>query len=168
MAIIRDRSLLNEDGSIPNKLLMGCINEHKQEINERLQKLHNYYEGKHLILNRTFDNVNIPNNKLVANHAEYITDLAVGYVFGVPVSYTGAGAEAINKNFTEIDEDSHNNDLAINSSVFGRAYELVYMSDDEKPIIQLAELSPLNTFLVVDNTVMKRPIFAYITMKILI
>lgn len=160
MAIIRDRSLLNKDGSIPNKLLMGCIKDHIQECDNRLKNLQDYYDGNHVILKRKFDNPNIPNNKIIANHAEYITDLSVGYVFGVPVSYTGGDSKELNNKFIEIDEDSHNNDIAINVSIFGRGYELIYMSDEDKPTVQLAELNTLNTFLVIDNTVKKKPMFA--------
>ena len=98
--------------------------------------------------------------KIVCNHAEYITDLATGYVFGVPISYSGEGADALNINFTEIDEDSHNNELALDLSIFGRTYELIYMNTDEKPKIELASLSPLNTFLVVDTSVKEKPMFA--------
>lgn len=160
MAIIRDRKLLDVDGTISSELLFSCIREHKNEVQERLAKLNEYYDGNHVIMNRQFSNPDIPNNKIVCNHAEYITDLAIGYVFGVPITYTGDNSEILNKNFTEIDEDSHNNELALDLSIMGRAYELIYMSDDDTPGIQLASLSPLNTFLVCDNTVKESPMFA--------
>lgn len=160
MAISIDKKLLNEDGSIPNKLLTNCISIHIKEVESRLNLLDAYYNGEHNILSRTFTNPDIPNNKIVCNHAEYISDLAVGYVFGVPISYSGEGIEELIKSFTDIDEDSHNNELALDISVFGRSYELVYMSDEEIPTIQLASLSPLNTFLVVDSTVAEKPLFA--------
>lgn len=160
MAIVRDRSLLDADGSISNKLLFSCIKEHKQEVEKRLNLLNAYYDGEHEIRNRRFKNKNIPNNKIVCNHAEYISDLSVGYVFGVPISYTGDGSDVINDNFTVIDEDSHNNELALDLSIFGIGYELLYMNTDETPIMELATLSPLNTFVVFDNTVKEKPIFA--------
>lgn len=160
MAIVRSRKFLDDDGTISSKLLFSCIKEHRIEVESRLDKLNEYYDGKHKILDRTFKNKSIPNNKIVCNHAEYISDIATGYVFGVPITYSGEGAEALNMNFTEIDEDSHNNELALDLSIFGRAYELLYMSEDEKPIIKLAALSPLNTFLVVDSTVEEKVMFA--------
>ncbi|MEG2656104.1 MAG: phage portal protein [Clostridium sp.] len=159
MAIYKDRELLNEDGSIPIELLIKCIDNHKAMI-ERYEHLNNYYDGEHKILNRRFDNPNIPNNKLVCNHAEYITDIAVGYVFGAPVSYAGVGSDELNGIFTEIDEDSHNNELAIDISIMGVGYELLYMNDDELPYSELAVSSPLNTFLVSDTTVKHKPMFA--------
>ena len=132
MAIIKDRDLLNEDGSISNKLLVKCIDAHKKLV-DRYSKLNNYYDGEHKILSRTLTTESLPNNKIVANHAEYITDMATGYVFGAPITYSGDGADELNKIFTEIDEDSHNNELALDMSIFGVGYELLYMSDDEVP-----------------------------------
>lgn len=164
MAIYKDRELLNEDGSIPTQLLIKCIENHKAMI-DRYKKLNSYYDGEHKILNRVFDNPNIPNNKLVCNHAEYITDIAVGYVFGAPISYSGNDSEEINEIFVAIDEDSHNNELAIDTSIMGVGYELLYMNNDEIPYPELAVSSPLNTFLVADTTVKHKPMFAVTYMK---
>ena len=159
MAIFKDRELLNEDGSIPIELLVRCISNHSAMI-DRYETLNNYYDGKHKILNRVFDNPNIPNNKIVANHAEYITDMATGYVFGTPITYSGDGADELNDVFTQIDEDSHNNELAIDMSILGVGYELLFMNDDEIPFPELAVSSPFNTFLVCDTTVKHKPMFA--------
>lgn len=160
MAIVRSREFLDDDGTISSKLLFSCIKEHRVEVEARLNKLNEYYDGKHKIVDRTFKNKSIPNNKIVCNHAEYISDIATGYVFGVPITYSGDGSKELNANFTEIDEDSHNNELALDLSIFGRAYEYLYMNNDEKPRVELAALSPLNTFLVVDNTVKEKQMFA--------
>ena len=158
MAIIKDRELLNEDGSISNKLLLKCIDAHKKLL-ERYEVLDKYYDGEHKILVRTLSSSSLPNNKIVANHAEYITDMATGYVFGAPITYSGDGADELNKIFTEIDEDSHNNELALDMSIFGVGYELLYMNDDEVPYPELTVVSPLNSFLVVDSTVKHKPLF---------
>lgn len=159
MPIIKDRDLLNEDGSIPIKLLVKCLSEHLNIINTKYKNLERYYDGKHSILNRSLSTDSLPNNKIVANHAEYITDMATGYVFGSPVSYSGNGSEEINNIFIEIDEDSHNNELALDLSIFGIGYELLYMNNEEIPYPELAAVSPLNSFLVVDSTVKHKPMF---------
>lgn len=159
MPIIKDKDLLNEDGSIPIKLLVKCIAEHQSIVSNRYEKLNNYYDGEHKILNRTLSTESLPNNKIVANHAEYITDMATGYVFGTPIGYGGNGADELNKIFIEIDEDSHNNELALDLSIFGVGNELLYMNDEEVPYPELASISPLNSFLVVDSTVKHKPMF---------
>ena len=159
MSIIKDRDLLNEDGSIPIKLLVKCIAEHQSVVSNRYDNLNKYYDGEHKILNRTLSTSSLPNNKIVANHAEYITEMATGYVFGTPVSYGGNGSDELNNIFIEIDEDSHNNELALDLSIFGVGYELLYMNDEEVPYPELAVVSPLNSFLVVDSTVKHKAIF---------
>lgn len=159
MQIIKDRDLLNEDGSIPIKLLVKCISEHRTIVDARYKILEEYYDGQHRILNRSLSTDSLPNNKIVANHAEYITDMATGYVFGSPVSYSGDGSEEINEIFIEVDEDSHNNELALDLSIFGVGYELLYMNNEEVPYPELAVVSPLNSFIVVDSTVKHKPIF---------
>lgn len=159
MEIWKDRDFLNEDGSIPIKLLVNCIDNHRTFL-PRYEELIRYYNGEHKILARTFDNPTIPNNKLVCNHAEYITDIAVGYVFGAPISYTGDSSGELNNLFTEIEEDSHNNELALDISIFGVGYELLFMNNEDKPKPQLAVLSPSNTFLVYDTTVEHKAMFA--------
>lgn len=159
MAIVKDCDLLNEDGSIPIELVVKCIEEHST-MRQRYKKLDAYYEGDHEILNRSLSSDLLPNNRLVCNHAEYITDMATGYVFGTPIVYGGDSAKGLNELFVEIDEDSHNNELALDCSVFGVGYELLYMNNEEIPYPELAVLSPLNTFLVVDDTVRQNPLFA--------
>ncbi len=159
MPIIKDRDLLNEDGSIPIKLLVKCLSEHITIVDRKYKRLEMYYDGKHSILNRSLSTDSLPNNKIVANHAEYITDMATGYVFGSPVSYSGDGSEEINNIFIEIDEDSHNNELALDLSIFGIGYELLYMNNEEIPYPELATVSPLNSFLVVDSSVKHKPMF---------
>ena len=160
MAIIRNRKFLDDDGTISSELLFSCLKEHEREVQFRLNNLKAYYDGEHKILNRTFGNESIPNNKIICNHAEYISDLATGYVFGVPITYSGNGSEELNINFTAIDEDSHNNELALDLSIFGRAYELLYMDNEDRPMVRLKTLSPINTFLVVDNSIEEKPMFA--------
>lgn len=124
--------------------------------------LFDYYDGKHSITNRTMTD-GLPNNKLVCNHAQYISDMATSYVFGVPVQY-GGGEETqideLNDHYTDIDEDSHNNELGLDMSIYGHALELIYMSSDEVPKEKLSCYSPLNSFLVCDDTVENQPMFA--------
>lgn len=159
MAIIKDRDLLNEDGSVPVELLLKCFENHNK-MKLRYEKMHRYYDGKHDILHRTLSSDLLPNNKLICNHAEYISDMAVGYVFGTPISYTGdESIEQLNDIFIDIDEDSHNNELALDCSICGVGYELIYMNNEEVPYPELAVLNPMSTFLVCDDTVKQKPMF---------
>lgn len=157
--IIKDRDYLNEDGTVPGKLLLKCIQEHQKEVNERYAKLFSYYKGDQDILYRTFEDTSMPNNKVVCNHASYITDIANGYVLGEPIQYTGDGIEALLEQYADIDEDSHNAEIGLDASIFGHGLEILYMSNDDKPAVMLACVSPINSFLVCDSTVDNVPMF---------
>ena len=159
--IIKNRDLtFTEDGSINLSMISNCIAEHLKEV-PRLEKLYNYYLGKHEILKRAKSNSYCANERAVFNHAKNIVDSVIGYVFGQPISYTNLSDE-ISEHLTLIDEDSHNIELATDMSIFGRSYELVYMDDElsNKPMPYLATLSPLNTFVVYDSSIRKAPMFA--------
>lgn len=159
MAIIRDRDLLTDWKEIPVNMIDSCIKEHQSGL-QRLNTLENYYMGKHKILDRTLSNTKLPNNKLVANHAKYITDVATGYLTGAPVKYDGASVEAIIDVYDKIDIDAHDAELAKDMSVFGHGLEIYYMTNDENPIPQVALIDPRNIFLVLDDTVESKPLFA--------
>ncbi|MEK4628099.1 phage portal protein [Solibacillus sp. FSL R7-0682] len=157
MAIIRDKSLI--ENGIPVELIASCIKEHQEGI-IRLNKLDEYYQGKHAILERPSDeDKGLPNNKLVANHAKYITDIATGYVFGKPIKYEGEQIEAITEAYKAIDIVSHDSELSKDLSVFGRGLELYFMSSDEEPIPKVSVIDPRQIFLVVDDTVEYKSMF---------
>ena len=69
-----DSNILDE---LSYDFVKGYIKLHKKEI-PRLQKLYNYYIGKQDILTREKD-TEVPNNKIVCNHAKTIADTATGY-----------------------------------------------------------------------------------------
>ncbi|MBB6716357.1 phage portal protein [Clostridium gasigenes] len=158
MAIVRDRDYI-VDGIIPGKLIRNCIGEHRVGI-DRLNTLKKYYDGEHDILQRTLSSVDLPNNKLVCNHAELITDIATGYFIGNPIVYNKDGLEPILDNFKENDMHNIDTELCRDISKLGVGYELIYMSSDEVPVPKSANLDPSNAFLVVDNTVESNPLFA--------
>lgn len=159
MAIIRDRALLNKDGSIPVKLLLNCIAEHQQQ-RDRFDKLNRYYDGEHEILKRTLSNPDLPNNKLVCNHAEYITDMATGYFIGNPITYKDDDVEPILDNFKKIDIHTVDTELCRDISINGIGHELVYMTSDVVPIPKSTNIDPRNIFLVVDDTVEYKSMFS--------
>ncbi len=127
----------------------------------RLKKLGDYYDGKQEILNRTKEE-SLSNNKIVINHAAYIATLTASYLIGDPVKYTAPK----NIDITELletlrraDAATQDSDLALDAAIYGTCYELLYFSGDDNPTIKLARLSPLNTFVVYDDTVEQKPVF---------
>ncbi|MGL4742661.1 MAG: phage portal protein [Sarcina sp.] len=158
MAFKIDKRLV-EDG-IPKKLLVKLITKHRNNLS-RFNKLDKYFEGEHEILKRTIESESLPNNKIVCNHAKFITDMAVGYFIGEPIMYESSiDIELITDCFKSNDESSHNTDLAEDVSIYGVGYELLYMSDDEIAIPSLGTLDVRETFTVTDNSVAAKTLFA--------
>lgn len=153
MYILDENSMKNAE---PYEATKCFISRHIKE-HERFRLLENYYNGKHRIINRTKDDDLLSNNRLVCNHAKEISDTATGYFLGNPISYTCDSAERLNQwleasNIEEVDFV-----IAKNMSKFGRAYELVCMSEEAIP--KSYALNPYNAFLIYDDTIEHKPIF---------
>lgn len=144
---IKPEKLIN-DNNINLKTLKKFIEAFNNKEVPKLTKLYGRYNRE------TTDNI-------VVNLEKYISDVIVNYTFGKPIQYNNVSEEFLN-NMTVIDEDSHNINLAKDQSIFGRAYEYIYLT--EEGTIDLVNLNPLNTFVVYSNDIVPKPILAvYIT-----
>ena len=76
---------LPRDTKITNQIINVVI-EYNERFKERYKHLELYYLGKHDIFERTKED-RLKNNKIMVNHAKYITDTNVGYLLGNPVDY---------------------------------------------------------------------------------
>lgn len=148
--------IFNEDKSINEKALVSCLKEHTESI-DRFTTLKDLYDGKHAILKRSKVQTDLANNKLMINHAEYITDFATAYFMGNPIKYTFPEEEtrtdddsllqAFRKaNITQVDTE-----LARDLSIFGIGIEYVYQ--DKEGNTKSTNLDPRTAFIVVDDTV---------------
>ncbi|KAA3404638.1 phage portal protein [Akkermansia muciniphila] len=148
----------DRDIEITKEIVQRYLNLHSTDV-AKLDKLDRYYRGKHDILHRSKEN-DLANNRLVCNHAKHITDTAVGYLVGNPVTYkSDLDLDALLDWAKRADVDTEDMDIAKDASVFGRAYELVYMSDDENPSPRVTVIDPRNAFAVYDDTVEHSPVF---------
>ena len=147
---------INEGTELTPALACKYINEHKTRTCERYDKLERYYEGEHDILNRDKRKV-LANNKLVCNHARYISDTAVGYFAGNPVKYSsGQDIAPLLDLLKYTDSDTQDIDLAQKASIFGVAYEFIYNDADGKP--RLYAPDPRQAFVIYDDTVEQKPV----------
>lgn len=115
-------------------------------------KLENYYNAKNDILSRTMKDASKPNNKIANSYASYITDTLVGYFVGKPISYNGNDPDILNELqmiFEYNDEADENAELAKNASIYGIAYELLYMSDNA---VRFKSLDPKECIPIFDDT----------------
>lgn len=159
MTITLDRELM-PDGIPTPEILEYCIKQHQGTL-ARLNKLSDYYDGKQDISNRTFGNPNIPNHKIVANHAKYIVDIATGFLVGNPIAYSGSQVDKILDEYSRMDIVSHDTELEKDLSVFGIGYELMYLApvDEGDTEIRIKSIDPRGIFVVTDDTVDKNPLF---------
>ena len=65
-----------KDG-ITGELISELIARHEVG-NTRLNRLMDYYLGRHEILSRERSNDKIANNRIICNHAKYIVDMIMG------------------------------------------------------------------------------------------
>lgn len=146
---------------ITPEIAVKYIKRHLAE-HEYLDALENYYKGRHDILNRTKDG-DLSNNKLVCNNAKYIADFTSAYLLGAPVSYKSKDDSMditpLTDALDEADASTQDIDLAHDGAIFGRSYEMIYMSDDDVPYPKLAKLPPKEAFVVYSNNVEQRPVF---------
>lgn len=159
MTITLDKELMT-DGIPTPEILEYCIKQHQGTL-ARLNKLSDYYDGKQDISNRTFGNPNIPNHKIVANHAKYIVDIATGFLVGNPIAYSGSQVDKILDEYSRMDIISHDTELEKDLSVFGIGYELMYLApvDEGDTEIRIKSIDPRGIFVVTDDTVDKNPLF---------
>lgn len=142
------------------KILARLIRRH-QASQERYSRLYNYYMGEHPINNRTRLSSGVPNNRITANHAKYITDMTTAYMISNPVTYSSSEEYDINpiKN-AYYDQTIANADTELERcvSIFGHAFELVYA--DEASCPRSAVISPQNAFIVYSDGAMREKLFA--------
>lgn len=119
-----------------NKILsendvMKYINAFKDCIQPQLWRLKRYYDGHNdAIMARSFADKTKPNNKIATPWSKYITDLSTAYFIGKGVSYNSVDTTLL-KSISLLsdynDESAKNQQLAINASIYGVAYELIYL-----------------------------------------
>lgn len=153
--------ILKNDDELTPKLVCKYIKTHRQAMCPKYEKLQRYYEGVHdILLRRPKFRADDPCNNLVCNYAKYISDFAAGYLIGEPISYQSKDQNLDNLlEWNSIAQtDVQDMDNAKYQSIYGVAYELVYMSSDESPTPKTASIHPMNAFVVYNSTVELLPV----------
>lgn len=148
-----------DEKKLDKNIILTLILKHYAFI-QRKYKNKAYYDGEHDILHRHREK-GLPDAKVVCNHAKDITDTATGYFIGNPITYSNTDdtdIELLLSAFDDADADDVDADNAQDMSIYGLAYEYVYAKKDEaKPMLK--NLSPLATFIVVDDTIEENELF---------
>ena len=149
---------LPKDTVITNKILNDVI-DYNERYKERFIMLENYYLGKHDITKRSKDD-RLSNNKIVVNHAKFITDTNIGYLLGNPVDYQtneGFDIEPVLDAYKKQTINDLDSEIAKDVSIFGLQYEYLYVNEDAEP--RSCEVDNKNTIIVYDDTVEHNKLF---------
>jgi SPP1 family phage portal protein len=155
-----DPFIFSAEEEITAEVVQDFIQKH-QALLPRYQRLKNLYKGHHLILDRANKPEYKPDNRLVVNFAKYITDTFNGYFIGVPIRISHDDPE-INKRVDEFqtrnDMDDNQAELSKMCSIYGHAFELLYQDEESQTCCTYN--SPLDMFIVYDDTIAQKPLFA--------
>ncbi|MFR8426915.1 MAG: phage portal protein [Roseburia inulinivorans] len=107
--------------SLTEKDIREIIDENSTDV--KYGMLHDYYVGKHRILDESKKDSTAPNNRLVNNMAKYITDTATAAIsWVVAIVYDSQNDEylqMVQDIFDYNDEQDHNMELAKQCSICG-------------------------------------------------
>lgn len=117
----------------------------------RLKKLKDYYMNKTAILRRPCVDPSKPNNKVVHPYAQYITDTLTGYFVGEPITYSAnEDIDNLKMIYEYNDEQDENMTLAKDCSIYGKAFEYVYIDKDGN--VRFVAMDPRQIIPVYQNT----------------
>ena len=144
---------------VTEELVTEAIRLHMSKLVKNYVESEDMYLSQHEVLKMTKKDSWKPDNRLVFNYAKYIVDTFTGYQIGVPVKikHEDKNVSDFVADFRKInDMEDSEFELAKISSIFGHAF--VYQ--DEYKQTRATYNSPINMFIVHDNSIEERPLFA--------
>lgn len=146
-----------KDDEITMADLLKFISKNKSLAEEYKHNLE-MYKGNHNILNKQPRQFG-PDNKLVANLPHYIVDTYNGFFTGIPPKVTLDDKET-NSLLQEWNDENSLQDklseISKQADIFGRSLAFVYQDEDSQT--RVAYSSPVNSFMVYDDTVSRQPL----------
>ncbi len=151
---------LPRDTQMTLPLLQEFLDRHRREVERRYRKLQKAYESDHDILHQPPKPKYKPDNRIVANFPKYIVDTMNGFFIGNPIKVLAEDAAV--SDFVEYldqynDQDDNNAELSKLCSIYGHGYELYYT--DESAELCITYLSPVEAFMIYDESIVERPLF---------
>lgn len=156
---------LSPDRELTPLLIQKYIQKNRQR-EAHLEMLYDYYKGNTAITKRVLQDASKPNNKVMNAYSSYIVDTYTGYFLGEPVNYASTDNEELLERITELfnynDEAAINAELAKDASIFGCAYELMYMDSDAN--IRFKKIDATKIIPIYDNTLEEELLYCIRTM----
>lgn len=141
-------------------LAEGYIRQHEERF-PRYIYLENLYKGFHDVYKQPEKPDWKPDNRLAVNFPRYITDTFLGFGYGVPIKKSHPDdtiGQAINDFERENEITDHEYELARKCCIYGHAFEYLYQDEEAKTKMTIC--TPMELFVVYDDTVKNRALFA--------
>ena len=148
------------DKPITLTLAEGYIRQHEERF-PRYIYLENLYKGFHDVYKQPEKPDWKPDNRLAVNFPRYITDTFLGFGYGVPIKKSHPDdtiTQAINDFERENEITDHEYELARKCCIYGHAFEYLYQDEEAKTKMTIC--TPMELFVVYDDTVKNRALFA--------
>lgn len=143
---------INKDTELTKELLSKMINKFNIEVEPRLYKYKNYYDGIQKILSKKYNDATKPCNRTVINYCKNIVDSYCGYL--ATPGYISYRSE---NNIDEImnilrynDYQAEDAEFLKNALTYGVACELMYIDSDSKT--RFRQINPITCFGVYDDS----------------
>lgn len=143
---------LNRGAELNIELLQKMISKFNIEVQPKLKKYKNYYDGIQKILSKSYSDETKPCSHTVINYMKDITDSYCGYL-ATPgyISYSSNDdIEEIMNILRYNDYQSEDSDFLLDALVYGVAAELMYL--DNAGQVRFRLITPTNCFGIYDDT----------------
>lgn len=143
---------LNRGAELNVELLQKMISKFNVEVQPKLKKYKNYYDGIQKILSKSYSDETKPCSHTVINYMKDITDSYCGYL-ATPgyISYSSNDdIEEIMNILRYNDYQSEDSDFLLDALVYGVAAELMYL--DNAGQVRFRLITPTNCFGIYDDT----------------
>ena len=143
---------INKDTELTTALLQKMINRFRVNVEPKLHKYKNYYDGIQSILNKAYADPSKPCNKTVINYCKNIVDSYCGYL-ATPgyISYSSDNdIEDVMDILRYNDYQAEDSDFLLNALIYGTAAELMYNDAESKTRFKL--INPTQCFGVYDDS----------------
>lgn len=149
---------------VANGIRMDIVNKYIRQHGKMFRRydyLENLYKGFHNIFLQPEKEEWKPDNRLAVNFPRYLTDTFTGYGYGIPIKVShpeDAVNDAIQKFSRDNEITDHDAELIKRCCMYGHAYEYIYQDEETKT--KVTELTPKDVFVVYDDTMQQRALFA--------
>ena len=143
---------INKNTELTTALLQKMINRFRLNVEPKLHRYKNYYDGLQNILKKSYADQSKPCNKTVINYCKNIVDSYCGYL-ATPgyISYSSQNdIEDIMNILRYNDYQSEDADFLLNALIYGTAAELMYNDDQGQTRFKL--INPTTCFAVYDDS----------------